>query len=129
MRAKSKTLARPTLSLVITFLEVSAPANHIMNRYREKRIRSVTELRKIIPTLDIDEGIRIDSANGESKCFAFVTKKGGRFTINTAESIYDTSLKAHVPGGRETWFYTSDLEEALSKIMAEAQRPLRAYLY
>lgn len=82
-----------------------------------------------MPTLDADEGIRIDSVNGKSKCFMFVTKKGGKYTINTAERVYDSSLKAYAPGGRETWFYTSDLEEALSKVVSEAQRPLRAYLY
>ena len=100
-----------------------------MRRYKEKRIRSITELRKIMPTLDIDEGIRIDAANGKSKYFMFVTNKRGIYTINTTERIYDVSLKAYVPGGREAWFYTSDLEEALHKIRDEAQRPLRAYLY
>ncbi len=100
-----------------------------MKRYREKRIRSLAELRKIMPTLDADEGIRIDAVNGRSKCFMFVTKKGGKYTVNIAERIYDASFKAYVPGGRETWFHTGDLEEALSKITAEAQRPFRAYLY
>ena len=80
-------------------------------------------------SLDPDEGIRVHSANEGSKSFTFVTKKGGRFTVNTAERVYDKSLKAYVPGGEETWFYTSDIEEALAKVVKEAERPLRAYLY
>jgi len=80
-------------------------------------------------SLDSDEGIRVNSAKEGSECFTFVSKKGGRFTVNIAERVYDKSLKAYVPGGEETWFYTSDIEEALTKVMKEAERPLRAYLY
>jgi len=80
-------------------------------------------------SLDSDEGIRVNSAKEGPKFFTFVTKKGGSFTVNTAERVYDKSLKAYVPGGEETWFYTSDIEEALTKVMEEAERPLRAYLY
>jgi len=80
-------------------------------------------------SLDSDEGIRVNSTNVGSKCFTFVIKKGGRFTVNTAERVYDKSLKAFVPGGEETWFYTSDIEEALAKVVKEAEKPLRAYLY
>jgi|GEM_PF-1645213 len=80
-------------------------------------------------SLDSDEGIRVSSVREGSKCFTFVTKKGDKFTVNATEKVYDRSLKAHVPGGEETWFYTSDIEEALNKVMSEAEKPLRAYLY
>jgi hypothetical protein len=97
--------------------------------YREKLIRSASELRKIVQTLDSDEGIRVSSAKEGSKCFTFLTKNGDKFTVNTTEKVYDKSLRAYVPGGEETWFYTSDIEEALAKVMQEAEKPLRAYLY
>jgi hypothetical protein len=97
--------------------------------YKEKLIRSISELRKIMKSLDPDEGIRVNSANEGSKCFTFITKKVDRFSVITAERVYDKLLKAYVPGGEETWFYTSDIEEALTKVMQEAERPLRAHLY
>ena len=100
-----------------------------MKPYREKLIRSFGELRKIMQSLDPDEGIRVNSLSDGSKCFTFVTKKGDRYTVNTAKKVYDKSLKAYVPGGEESWFHTSDIEEALPKIMQEAERPLRAYSY
>lgn len=76
-------------------------------------------------SLDADEGIRINS----SRRFTFVTKKGSKYTVNTTERVYNKSLKAHVPGGEETWFYTNDIEEALAKVLKEAEKPLKAYLY
>jgi len=97
--------------------------------YLEKLIRNVGELRKILQGLDPDEGIRVNSVNDGSKCFTFVARKGDRYTVNTTQKVYDRSLRAYIPGGEETWFYTSDIEEALAKIMQDAERPLRAYSY
>ena len=100
-----------------------------MKAYTEKRIRTVKELRKLMQSLSPDEGIRVNSAIDNSKQFTFIAKSGGRYTINTAEKIYNKNLRVYLPGGTETWFYTSDIEEALAKVLKEAERPLRAYLY
>lgn len=100
-----------------------------MKAYTEKRIRSIKELRRLMQSLSSDEGIRVNSANGNSKYFTFIAKSGGRYTVNTAERLYDKDLKADVPGGTETWFYTSDIEEALAKVLREAEKPLSAFLY
>ncbi len=100
-----------------------------MKPYLEKLIRSVGELRKILQSLDPDEGIRVNSVNDRSKCFTFVARKGDRYTVNRTQKVYDRSLRAYIPGGEETWFHTSDIEEALAKIMQDAERPLRAYSY
>ena len=79
--------------------------------------------------LDPDEGIRVNSVIDGSKRFTFITKKDDRYTVNTAERVYDKLLKAHIPGGEETWFHTSEIEEVLTRVIKEAERPLRAYLY
>ena len=100
-------------------------------RYEERRIKTVDELRDLIKTLDLDEGIRI---RGDLKAFPnggfiFITKMGNRYTINTTEQILHVDRKTYVPGGAEKWFFASTPDETWVLIMNKITSPLEAWIY
>ena len=102
-----------------------------MIKYREKKIRSVKELNRTIEGLEPDEGLRIiGSLQGFSKGgFVFITKPSERYCVNICERVFDRSLKAIVPGGKEEWFYASTSADVWSLIETRIKRPLEAWLY
>jgi hypothetical protein len=49
--------------------------------FYEKRIRSFNNLMSELRRLDSDSGVRIVGAYQKRKCFAFITRSGGVYTV------------------------------------------------
>jgi len=49
--------------------------------FYEKRVRSFNNLMSELRRLDSDSGVRIIGSYQERKCFAFVTRSGGVYTV------------------------------------------------
>jgi hypothetical protein len=100
-----------------------------MTRYGEKKIRSIKELKELIEILEPDEGIRVISSSNDEEGFIFVTRSPGRYCVNLCEKVFDESLGAMVPGGKEAWHYVTTADEVWKFIEAQTTRPLEAWLY
>jgi hypothetical protein len=49
--------------------------------FYEKRVRSFNKLMSELRRLDSDSGVRIVGSYQKRKCFAFVTRSGGMYTV------------------------------------------------
>ena len=105
--------------------------------FSERRINSWRELKKIIESLELDEGVRvlgrIEGLRGGGFIFITIlhsaTKPSQRYYVNTAERIYNEETKLHLPGGREKFQDFSEAEEVLKYVEKNAAKPLRAWYY
>lgn len=102
----------------------------------EKRIYSLRELKRIIESLDLDEGVRVLGRIGGLRGggFIFVTtshsaEPSQKYCVNTTERIYDKEAKTYLPGGREEFLYFSDVEEVTKYLEENAARPIKAWYY
>ncbi|MBI2184488.1 MAG: hypothetical protein HYU39_05960 [Thaumarchaeota archaeon] len=102
-----------------------------MRRYREQKIRSVGELKKLIGALELDEGIRLlgNNPNFKGGGFIFITKSRGKYCVNFCDRVRDKDLGAYVPGGKEEFHYTAKAEEVWSMVEDRFATPLRASIY
>lgn len=102
-----------------------------MSVYREKKVKSLSTLLKMIENLDPDEGIRIKgSVKGFLKGgFIFVTKTGSKYCINITDQIFDEESTSYVPGGKETWMYADTVSQAFKIVKERMKVPLEAWSY
>jgi hypothetical protein len=94
--------------------------------FYEKRIRSFAGLRREVRRLDSDAGIRVVGSYLKHRCFAFVTRFVGRYTVMVYER---TSHKASAVGKRvlsKEFESPKELEEFLHRL---TQKGVDAYLY
>ncbi|MBI4258692.1 MAG: hypothetical protein HY619_07035 [Thaumarchaeota archaeon] len=102
-----------------------------MRRYREQKVRSIGELKKLIDALELDEGIRLQGKSKDFKDggFIFITKSRGKYCVNFCDKVKDKALRAYVPGGREEFHYLSRAEEVWSLVNGKFATPLKAAIY
>jgi hypothetical protein len=94
--------------------------------FYEKRIRSFAGLKREVRRLDSDAGIRVVGSYQRHRCFAFVTRFVGRYTVMVCER---TGRKAPTVGKRvlsKEFESPEDLEEFLQRI---TQKEVDAYVY
>lgn len=99
--------------------------------FSERRIRSLRELRKVVDSLDLDEGVRVLGRFEELRGggFIFINKSSNLYCVNTAERIYSEEMGTHVPGGREEFLYFKTAEETIRYVEKNAAKPLEAWSY
>ena len=94
--------------------------------FYEKRIRSFNKLMSELRRLDSDSGVRIIGSYQKRKCFAFVTRSGGVYSV----MIYERKeRKAPALGARilsREIKSVDDLREFLGQV---GQREMDAYVY
>jgi hypothetical protein len=94
--------------------------------FYEKRVRSFNNLMSELRRLDSDSGVRVVGSYQKRKCFAFVTRSGGVYTV----MIYERKgPKAPALGTRilsKEIKSISDLREFLGQI---GQKKMDAYVY
>ena len=97
----------------------------------ERRIRTMKELKGIIATLDLDEGIRIilNVPELSSGGFLFLTKSGEKYTINITERVSNEDGMDFFPGGKEEWFFTQDSLEVWRIVEKRMETPIMAWRY
>lgn len=102
-----------------------------MKRYQEKRIRSTQELRRLIDALELDEGIRVLGAlkGFEDGGFIFVTRSRGTYCVNFCGRVYEPSLGARVPGGKEEFHHVSSSMAVWDMIKGKSAAPFQAVIY
>ena len=94
--------------------------------FYEKRIRSFAGLKREVRRLDSDAGIRVVGSYRRHRCFAFVTRFVGRYTVMVYER---TGRKAPAVGKRvlsKEFESPEELEEFLQRI---TQKGVDAYVY
>lgn len=94
--------------------------------FYEKRVRSFDKLMSELRRLDSDSGIRIVGSYHKRKCFAFLTRSGGVYTV----MIYEKKgRKAPALGARilsREVKSVDDLQEFLGQV---GQKEVDAYVY
>jgi len=80
--------------------------------YQEKEITK-DKLEKILQTLDLDEGIRIENKS----YMIFVNRSAKRYCINTSSQ------------GKEEFFYHTSLEEVLDFLNKKIEHASRMFSY
>ncbi len=106
-------------------------------KYPERQIKSISELTKVIDSLDLDEGVRLlgYKEDFQGGGFIFIStvhslmKSNQKYCINTAERILNEESGLYLPGGKEEFRYTSDIEEVMKYIDKNASKPLQAWYY
>ncbi|MGD0476764.1 MAG: hypothetical protein ABSB29_01190 [Nitrososphaerales archaeon] len=94
--------------------------------FYEKKVRSFAGLRREARRLDSDAGIRVVGSYLGHRCFAFVTRSVGRYTVMVYER---TGRKAPAVGKRvlsREFESPEKLEEFLQRI---TQKGVDAYVY
>ncbi len=94
--------------------------------FYEKRVRSFNKLMSELRRLDSDSGVRIVGSYQNRKCFAFVTRSGGVYTV----MIYEKKgRKAPTLGAR---ILSKEIKSAdgLRKFLGQiGQKEMDAYVY
>ena len=106
-------------------------------KYPERQIKSISELTKVIDSLDLDDGVRLlgYKEDFQGGGFIFIStvhslmKSNQKYCINTAERILNEESGLYLPGGKEEFRYTSDIEEVMKYIDKNASKPLQAWYY
>ncbi len=94
--------------------------------FYEKRIRSFNNLMSELRRLDSDSGVRIIGSYHERKCFAFVTRSGGVYTV----MIYERKgRKAPALGARILSKESKSLDDLREFLGQIGQREMDAYVY
>jgi|TARA_B100001971_G_scaffold205387_1_gene222785 hypothetical protein len=109
----------------------------VRKKYPERQIKSISELTKVIDSLDLDEGVRLlgYKEDFQGGGFIFIStvhslmKSNQKYCINTAERILNEESGLYLPGGKEEFRYTSDIEEVMKYIDKNASKPLQAWYY
>ena len=94
--------------------------------FYEKRVSTFRALIKAVEVLDADAGIRVVGRYGEAKCFGFITRFGGRFTI----LIYKARGPRDSTPGRLLASKEMRGTAELAKLLAEITKGgVNAYIY
>lgn len=94
--------------------------------FYEKRIRSFAGLRREVRHLDSDAGIRVVGSYLKRRCFAFVTRFVGRYTVMVYER---TGRKSPAVGKRVLSREFESAEELEEFLQGITQRGVDAYVY
>ena len=99
--------------------------------YREHHIRSFKELEDYIFALDEDEGIRIfGKVKGFAKgSFIFVGIYLGKYCVRICDRIWNQKSKSYLVGKKNKFFYFSEINELLTFLETNIEKPLKAWLY
>ncbi len=99
--------------------------------YREKRIRTIKELREYIYALDEDEGIRIfGRVKGFVKGgFIFVGIYMGRYCVRICDRVWDRKRKTFLVGKKSKNLYFLKIEDLFEFLQSNIERPINAWLY
>ena len=102
-----------------------------MKKHIERRIRNIEDLKKVIKTIELDEGIRIygEIPGFEHGGFIFITKTSNKYCVNICDRIYDRKLEDYIPGGKEDFFPFNTPEEVYEFIKTRISQPLIAWYY
>lgn len=101
----------------------------------EKPVQSISELKRLIKALDLDEGIRVVGSFKALRGGGFIfistvhTSSPENYCINISERIYDEGAKTYLPGGKEEFHYFSDADEVFRFVERNAAKPLQAWSY
>ena len=106
-------------------------------KYPERQIKSISELTKVIDSLDLDEGVRLlgFKKDSEGDSFIFIStvhsliKSNQKYCINTTDRIFNDELGIYLPGGKEEFLYAPNAGEVMKYIEKNASKPLRAWCY
>ena len=106
-------------------------------KFQERQIKSIVELTKIIGAMELDDGVRLLGCNKDLQGGGFIfistvhslMKSNQKYCINTAERILNEESGLYLPGGKEEFRYTSDIEEVMKYIDKNASKPLQAWYY
>src|SRR5713226_4357740 len=94
--------------------------------FYEKRVRSFDKLMSELRRLDFDSGVRIVGSYRKRKCFAFVTRSGGVYTV----MIYERKgRKAPALGARILWKEIKSLDDLREFLGRIGQKEIGAYVY
>jgi len=105
--------------------------NRSIEFYSERSINSARDLLDYIEALDEDEGVRVEgNVSGHAGGgFIFVGYYRGSYCVNICDRIWNASLRKHVAGERDEWYYFDKGKEAYDFVIKEARVPIRAWLY
>jgi hypothetical protein len=102
----------------------------------EKPIANFKDLRKILTSLELDEGVRIlgNIQRLRGGGFIFVSiihtaKTSHKYCVNLSERIYDKKAKLDLPDGKEEFLYFLSIEDLMEFIKENTTVPLRAWIY
>lgn len=110
------------------------PVNEVSSKrmgYSEKRINDLQELKLLVWSLELDEGIRFVTEMPEYRdgAFVFLTKSGGRFVANIKERVFDETLGNYVPGSHEEWMYFDKAQDVWSFVTKLLKPQFEAFYY
>ena len=99
--------------------------------YSERTIKSEGDLLDFIQALDEDEGIRVQGnlKNHTGGGFIFVGYYRGNYCVNICDKVWLPTLRKHVAGGKDEWYYFDTGKQAFNFVMREARHPVQAWLY
>jgi hypothetical protein len=100
-------------------------------QYSERTIKSEGDLLDFLQALDEDEGIRVQGnlKNHTGGGFIFVGYYRGSYCVNICDKIWLPTLRKHVAGGKDEWYYFDTGKQAFNFVMREARQPVKAWLY
>ena len=94
--------------------------------FYEKRVRSFNNLMSELRRLDSDSGVRVVGSYQQSKCFAFVTRSGGVYTV----MIYERrGSKTPALGARILSKETNSVDDLRQLLGHIGQKEIDAYVY
>ena len=94
--------------------------------FYEKRVRSFDKLMSELRRLDSDSGVRIIGSYQERKCFAFVTRSGGVYTV----MIYERKGRKTPALGARILSKGIESVDALREFLGHVgQKEIDAYVY
>jgi len=94
--------------------------------FYEKRVRSFNNLMSELRRLDSDSGVRIIGSYHERKCFAFVTRSGGVYTV----MIYERKGRKTPALGARIFSREVKSEDDLREFLGQiGQKEMDAYVY
>lgn len=101
------------------------------SEYTERKITQLRELKTLIWSLDLDEGIRFaaEVPGYKEGAFVFLNKSDDRYCINIKERVKDTETNQLVPGQKEQWKYFETPETAWNYVSKYLKSPVEAYYY
>lgn len=99
--------------------------------YSERPIRNERDLLDFVTALDEDEGVRVegDLKNHSGGGFIFVGYYRGSYCVNICDRSWSSKLRKFVAGEKDEWYYFDTAKQAVTFVLKEAKRPIRAWLY
>lgn len=99
--------------------------------YDERKITQLRELKTLLWSLDLDEGIRFiaDVPGYKEGAFVFITKSNDQYCVSLRDKVMDEKINQVVPGGREQMKYFETAESLWNYVSKFLKPPFEAYYY